>query len=54
FRLTKAKQIMQENPEWPINTIAELVGYENPRHFFKVFKKFENITPGQYRLGISS
>ncbi|NQX60840.1 response regulator [Paenibacillus qinlingensis] len=54
FRLTKAKQIMQENPEWPINTIAELVGYENPRHFFKVFKKFENITPGQYRLESSS
>ncbi|MCY9693607.1 response regulator [Paenibacillus alginolyticus] len=54
FRLAKAKRIMQENPDWPINTIAELVGYENPRHFFKVFKKFENITPGQYRLGISS
>lgn len=54
FRLGKAKQIMLENPEWPINTIAELVGYENPRHFFKVFKKFENITPGQYRLGHSS
>ncbi|MGO4497629.1 response regulator [Paenibacillus sp. 2RAB27] len=50
FRLTKAKQIMQDNPELPINTIAEQVGYENPRHFFKVFKKFENITPGQFRL----
>ncbi|MEC0227762.1 response regulator [Paenibacillus alba] len=54
FRLAKAKQIMQENPDWPINTIAELVGYENPRHFFKVFKKFEHITPGQFRLGNSS
>ncbi|NOU98875.1 response regulator [Paenibacillus planticolens] len=51
FRLTKAKQFMQDHPEWPINTIAELVGYENPRHFFKVFKKFENTTPGQFRLG---
>ncbi|MDD9268209.1 response regulator [Paenibacillus sp. GCM10023248] len=50
FRLTKAKQFMQEHPDWPIHTIAELVGYENPRHFFKVFKKFENTTPGQYRL----
>lgn len=54
FRLTKAKQFMQDHPDWPINTIAELVGYENPRHFFKVFKKFENTTPGQYRLGSSS
>ncbi|MFC5449240.1 response regulator transcription factor [Paenibacillus aestuarii] len=53
FRLAKAKQIMQENPDWPINTIAELVGYENPRHFFKVFKKFENSTPGQFRIGNS-
>jgi len=51
FRLAKAKQFMQENPELPINTIAELVGYENPRHFFKVFKKFENSTPGQFRIG---
>ncbi|UKS28510.1 response regulator [Paenibacillus sp. HWE-109] len=54
YRLAKAKLIMQENPEWPINTIAELVGYENPRHFFKVFKKFENITPGQFRIENSS
>jgi two-component system response regulator YesN len=54
FRLTKAKQFMQDHPDWPIHTIAELVGYENPRHFFKVFKKFENTTPGQYRLGSSS
>ncbi|MBP1964571.1 response regulator [Paenibacillus aceris] len=54
FRLAKAKQFMQDHPEWPINTIAELVGYENPRHFFKVFKKFENTTPGQYRHGNSS
>ncbi len=54
FRLAKAKQFMQDHPDWPINTIAELVGYENPRHFFKVFKKFENTTPGQYRLGSSS
>jgi two-component system response regulator YesN len=54
FRLTKAKQFMQDHPDWPIHTIAELVGYGNPRHFFKVFKKFENTTPGQYRLGSSS
>lgn len=54
FRLTKAKQFMQDHPDWPIHAIAELVGYENPRHFFKVFKKFENTTPGQYRLGSSS
>ncbi|MFD0692997.1 response regulator [Paenibacillus sp. GCM10027628] len=51
FRLAKAKQFMQDHPEWPINAIAELVGYDNPRHFFKVFKKFENVTPGQFRLG---
>ncbi|WP_409345747.1 response regulator [Paenibacillus sp. MBLB4367] len=51
FRLNKAKKFMQEHPDWPINAIAESVGYENPRHFFKVFKKFENVTPGQFRLG---
>lgn len=50
FRLNKAKQFMQEHPDWPIHLIAERVGYENPRHFFKVFKKFEHTTPGQYRL----
>ncbi|CAN7432017.1 response regulator transcription factor [Paenibacillus sp. LjRoot56] len=54
FRINKAKQIMHENPEWPITTIAEQAGYENPRQFFKVFKKFENITPGQFRLENSS
>ncbi|WP_083442390.1 helix-turn-helix domain-containing protein [Paenibacillus sp. IHB B 3415] len=29
--------------------IAHSVGYENPRHFYKVFKQYVGVTPGSYR-----
>ena len=29
--------------------IAQAVGYENAKYFFRVFKKMEGITPEQYR-----
>jgi two-component system response regulator YesN len=50
YRIKKAKDLMHNHPEWPIHTVAEKVGYENPRHFFKVFKKYEKLTPGRFRL----
>lgn len=32
-----------------INSICELVGYENPEHFMRTFKKVYGMTPGEYR-----
>lgn len=32
-----------------ISAICELVGYENPEHFMRTFKKIYGMTPSQYR-----
>ncbi|KIL42146.1 hypothetical protein SD70_02955 [Gordoniibacillus kamchatkensis] len=50
FRIHKAKELMSQFPDWPLDAIAEQVGYANPRHFYKVFKKYEHQTPGQFRI----
>ncbi len=49
YRIMKAKAFLKKNSELSLDKIAEMVGYENSRHFIKVFKKYSNITPGEYR-----
>jgi AraC-like DNA-binding protein len=47
LRLTKAKELLA-NTNLRISDIAERVGYQIT-YFNRVFKKYENMTPGQYR-----
>lgn len=48
IKLTQACRALRETP-LSIASICELVGYENPEHFMRTFKKAYGITPGQYR-----
>jgi YesN/AraC family two-component response regulator len=50
-RVDNAKRLMMES-ERSINEISQLVGYTNVQTFIRVFKKLENITPGQYKEDI--
>ncbi len=47
-RLNKAKEKLK-NTSLLISHIAEIVGYKDPKHFSKVFKKEVGITPQEYR-----
>ena len=47
-RIEKAKELLRTTNE-PIDEIQELVGIPSRTTFLRVFKKFEGITPGQYR-----
>lgn len=47
-RLTHAKQLLLET-EMRSYEISFEVGYDNPSYFSKLFKKYENMTPGEYR-----
>ncbi|OAS15054.1 AraC family transcriptional regulator [Paenibacillus oryzisoli] len=47
FRLNQAKKLLVETDE-KINDIAIQVGYQPP-YFNRLFKKYEGITPGQFR-----
>ena len=47
-RIEKSKKLLL-NPHYQIQAIAEKVGYGDAGYFTKVFRKFEGITPTQFR-----
>lgn len=48
FRLKKAKEQLK-NPKKTIKQIAEDIGFSSATVFLRAFKRYEGITPGQYR-----
>ena len=48
-RIEKAKALMGCMKNLSLDTIARTVGYENQRTFYKVFRKYTDQTPGQFR-----
>lgn len=48
FRLQQAKYYLR-NTDYPINEIVDMVGFECPSSFIRLFKNSFEITPGQYR-----
>jgi two-component system response regulator YesN len=47
-RVEKAKLLLP-NPKFKIYEISQSVGYENPRYFAEIFKKYTGMTPYEYR-----
>lgn len=47
-RIAKARQLLKETT-LTVEQIGFQVGFNNVRSFMRTFKKYENITPGQYR-----
>jgi AraC-like DNA-binding protein len=47
-RINEAKKLLQSR-RYKIYEIADIVGYKSFKHFLKVFKELEGITPAQYR-----
>ncbi|MEK0313870.1 response regulator transcription factor [Cohnella sp. 56] len=48
LRVEKACELLKE-PGMPINDTALKVGYTDPHYFAKVFKKYKDLTPSQYK-----
>lgn len=48
-RVEKAK-VLLKNIDYKIHEVSEMVGYKNPKHFTKNFKKFTKLTPVEYRI----
>lgn len=48
IRLNEGKRLLKTT-DMPIKEIAQTIGYNSANTFIRVFKKYENITPGQYR-----
>ncbi|WP_346909949.1 response regulator [Faecalicatena orotica] len=47
-RIDKAKELLSGSDR-KMYQVAKAVGYDNVKYFFRVFKKYEGITPEQYR-----
>lgn len=48
-RIGKAKELLV-NTNHPIKVVADAAGFINDSHFCKVFRKYNAISPVQYRL----
>jgi AraC-like DNA-binding protein len=48
-RLESAKTLLKIKPALDVKQIAEMVGYENPNYFSRIFKCNTNMTPSEYR-----
>lgn len=48
LRIINAKKLMETN-EMTVKEIAEKVGFTSDIHFIRIFKKYENVTPGVYK-----
>jgi len=48
-RIEQAKKLLVMSRVISLEQVAKRVGYENPRHFYKVFKQYVGQTPGSYR-----
>lgn len=49
LRMNKARQLLDENPECSIQSVASAVGYEDTYHFSKLFKKYYGLSPLHYK-----
>jgi len=53
LRIEKAKELLTGGQKLSLDKIADLIGFENRRTFYKVFRKYVGRTPGEYRDGLS-
>jgi len=49
YRITKAKEILFNNPKIEIQTVAGMVGFDDASHFIAMFKKMTGVTPVEFR-----
>lgn len=47
-RVQRAKELLREGVYWV--DAGEQVGFETPKYFSKIFKKFTGFTPAQYTM----
>lgn len=50
-RIDRSKYLLT-NTKYTLNEIVEIVGFECPSSFIRLFKTMNSITPGKYRLNL--
>lgn len=49
YRLRKAKSFLIIHPEWPVQKVGNMVGFNDISRFIRQFKKCYRLTPQQFR-----
>jgi len=49
YRIEKAKAVLLHNPDYNLALLAEEVGFQTQSYFSSAFKKYEGITPSQFK-----
>ena len=47
-------EILLHNSSYNVTEIAQIVGYDNPLYFSRIFKKIKVLSPSEYRNNINS
>ena len=47
-RMTAARQLLR-TPQYSIKEICAMCGYGDPNYFSRIFKRYEGVTPSEYR-----
>lgn len=50
YRIMRGAEMLLKNPAYSISEIAASCGFDSPSNFSKVFKRFYNCTPREYRI----
>lgn len=51
-RISNAETLLQD-PSYNITEISQIVGYDNPLYFSRIFKKVKGLSPSEYRKNIN-
>lgn len=54
YRVMQGAEMLLKNPAADISEIAASCGFDSPSNFAKMFRRFYNCTPREYRKGISA
>ena len=52
IRMKCAQQLIDSNPQWTMNQIADNCGFDSYSSFYQAFKKIYNISPKDYKRGL--
>lgn len=48
-RIRKATEIFASHGDYSVSEVAYMVGFDNLSYFSKIFKKYEGMTPAEYK-----
>ena len=53
LRITNA-QVLLETTDYNVTEIGNIVGYDNPLYFSRIFKKQKGVSPSEYRAQLKT